>query len=127
MAGACPGFDTSRLFPLEHFKDQVFSLQVRPQNVADLQTRITEEFNAVSNEIIRAACQSLPEKCQLCIALDGKQLKLAEFFQGVGEGNPLKLAQGTQRAASYSCDVRCERQRSSGSIDKRYHMIKKKF
>ena len=71
-----PDLTPADFFLWGHLKDRVF--RVRPRSVADLQTRITEEFNAIPQEMIRAACQSLPERYQLCIDLDGMQLKLAE-------------------------------------------------
>ena len=71
-----PDLTPADFFLWGHLKDRVF--RVRQRSVADLQTRITEEFNAIPQEMIRAACQSLPERCQLCIDLDGMQLKLAE-------------------------------------------------
>jgi hypothetical protein len=57
-----------------YLKDQVFARS--PENVDQLREFITEEFNDIPQDMIRRACQSVTDRCRLCIELGGKQLKL---------------------------------------------------
>jgi hypothetical protein len=57
-----------------YLKDQVF--ERRPENINQLKEFIIEEFDNIPQDMIKRACQSVTERCQLCIELDGRQIKL---------------------------------------------------
>ena len=65
--------------PLDFFlwgylKDRVFARS--PRDIPQLKEIIKEEFDAIPQEMVRKACRSVVNRCQICIEIDGKQIKL---------------------------------------------------
>lgn len=57
-----------------YLKDKVYGRA--PKTIPELKRAITEEFHDIPQELITRACQSVKERCQLCIRIEGRQLKL---------------------------------------------------
>jgi hypothetical protein len=57
-----------------YLKEKVFARG--PQDLDELQRYITEDFIAIPQDIIRRVCRTVYARCQACIELEGKQVKL---------------------------------------------------
>ena len=69
-----PDLTTDDFFLWGYLKDKLF--ERGSSNLEDLKRVISEEFQKIPQEMIKKACRSVKERCELCIAFEGKQLKL---------------------------------------------------
>jgi transcriptional regulator with XRE-family HTH domain len=71
-----PDLTVADFFLWGYLKDQVFARG--PETIDELKAIITEEFNRIPQEMIAKACRSVSTRLELCIDIDGQQIKLHE-------------------------------------------------
>lgn len=69
-----PDLTVADFFLWGFLKDKVFARC--PSTIDELKQFITEEFNLIPQEIIAKACRSVPRRLELCLEIEGQQLKL---------------------------------------------------
>jgi hypothetical protein len=57
-----------------YLKDRVFARS--PRDIPELKEIIKEEFDTIPQDMIQKAYRSVLNRCQVCIEIDGKQIKL---------------------------------------------------
>ena len=57
-----------------YLKDRVFARS--PRNIPELKGILKEEFDTIPQDMVQKACHSVLNRCQVCIEIEGKQIKL---------------------------------------------------